>query len=263
MRHVWGLVLSFAVMLGAAMTGHAQADDSIDRILSAGKIRIGVMNETPPYSQLDANNEVVGFDIDYAKALAAALGVEPELVVITAANRLPALVTRQVDLVVATLLLTPERAATIAQSIPYMAFDTVVLGAADKQITNFEDLADLRMGVPRGTISDIIFTREVPDGNIQRFDNDVTAIQALVSGQVDAGAYGALVARAIIDQNPNANLEIKFTATSDYGTIGVNREDVDLLRWVNSWILYSKIHGTLNNLHRQWLKTDLPDLPSY
>lgn len=250
--------------LGALFTGTAHAaDQSLDNILSAGKIRIGVMNEVPPYSQIGANNEVVGFDIDVAKALAEALGVEAELVVITAANRIPALVTRQVDLVIATLLLTPQRSSVVAQSIPYMSFDTVVIGHADKEINGYDDIAALRMGVPRGTVSDTIFTREAPNGDIRRFDNDVTAIQALVSGQVDVGAYGELVARTIISQNPNANLEIKFTATRDFGTIGINREDVDLQRWVNSWILYAKIHGPLDSLHQQWLGMEMPDLPAY
>lgn len=264
MKYLTTMLAAGLIALNALFAAPAQAaDPSLDNILSAGKIRIGVMNEVPPYSQIDANNEVVGYDIDVANALAEALGVKAELVVITAANRIPALVTRQVDLVIATLLLTPQRSAVISQSIPYMTFDTVVIGRSDKEIRNYEDVAKLRMGVPRGTISDIIFSREVPGGDIQRFDNDVTAIQALVSGQVDVGAYGELVARNISKQNPDANLEVKFTAAYDFGTIGVNREDVDLQRWVNSWILYAKIHGTLSGLYKKWLGTDLPELPAY
>lgn len=98
---------------------------------------------------------------------------------------------------------------------------------------------------------------------VQRFDDDAATRQALFTGQVDASAFGKVVVQQIIAEHPDANYEQKFVVASSYGTIAGRRTDADLLRWVNSWIFYSKTNGFLASLHRKWLNEEMPDLPSF
>src|ERR1700738_3899416 len=92
------------VLVAAAMVtvAPAHAQSALDRILSAKKIVIAVQNDVPPYSLGNKDNQLDGFDIDVAKAIAKDLGVELELQVVTGANRIPALLSGRADMVIAT-----------------------------------------------------------------------------------------------------------------------------------------------------------------
>ena len=73
------LSTAIAVFCLALAVPQARANE-LDDIIKAKKIRIGVQNDVPPYSQTDENHQPVGYDIDVAKLLAKDMGVELEMV---------------------------------------------------------------------------------------------------------------------------------------------------------------------------------------
>lgn len=247
----------------AATVGAAQAQTAVDRILSAGRISIAVQNDVPPYSRIGADNEVEGLDISIARQIAADLGVELDLVVVTGANRIPTLLSGRADLAIATLSISPQRAATIDISIPYTAYPMVVIAPESRQLTGYGDTAGLVIGVTRGTMQDEVVTRNAPDARIQRYDDDATTIQALVTNQVDATVFGTAVAADLAARYPDRGFEIKFDAYFSYAGIGVRRTEPDLLQWVNTWVFFNRTNGFLDDLHRTFLNQDTPHLPSY
>ena len=90
------------VAVAALMAGPAIAAD-LQEILENGKVRIGVPVDVPPFGFVDANNEPVGLDVDVARMIGEALGVEVELQQITGANRIPYLVTDRLDMVISAM----------------------------------------------------------------------------------------------------------------------------------------------------------------
>src|SRR5690606_27987763 len=106
-------IAAAVVIVAAALSGPAMAADLQD-ILSAGKVRIGVPIDVPPFGFVDADNEPTGLDVDVAKLIGEALGVEVELQQITGANRIPYLVTDRLDMVISAMGATPERAQQVA-----------------------------------------------------------------------------------------------------------------------------------------------------
>ncbi len=100
MKRYFGLALA-ALLSGMALPTPAQAD--LQEIISAGKVRIGVPVDVPPFGFVDEKNEPAGLDVDVARMLAEALGVELELTQITGANRIPFLVTDKLDLVISAM----------------------------------------------------------------------------------------------------------------------------------------------------------------
>jgi polar amino acid transport system substrate-binding protein len=254
-------VAAVAVLLAAVLPVQAQAQSALDKILSAGKIVIAVQNDVPPYSQIGANNEVEGMDIDIAKAIARDLGVELEMVVVTGANRIPTLVANRADLVIATVAINPQRAAAVALSDPYTSYPMVLIAPHATQMTSYADTAGKVIGLTRGTMQDDIITRNAPDATIQRYDDDATVIQALATGQIDATAFGSSVAAELGTRFPDLKLEPKFDAFSSFAAIAMRRSDADLLQWVNTWIFFNKHNGYLNELHQKWMKMDMPQLP--
>ncbi|POA50601.1 ABC transporter substrate-binding protein, partial [Pseudomonas sp. GW460-R15] len=83
----------------------------------------------PPYGTTDAKNQPDGYDADVAKLLAKDWGVKANIVPVTGPNRIPFLLTNKVDLLVASLAVTPERAKQVQFSQPYAAATIVLYGA--------------------------------------------------------------------------------------------------------------------------------------
>lgn len=104
---------------GSLLSAQAQADQLAD-IKAAGVVKVATFDANPPFGSIDAKtHEIVGYDVDFAKALAKSLGVKLELVATNPANRIPLLQSGKADLIVADITITPERAQVIDFSTPY------------------------------------------------------------------------------------------------------------------------------------------------
>src|SRR5271154_1540530 len=158
MRCLARIAAAIGLLVCVATTQPAAAQ-TIDEIASRGTINIGVLVDLPPYGILNDKQEPDGFDIEVAKLMGTYLGVKVNLVPLTSPNRIPFLLTNKVDLIVATFGITPERAKQVMFSIPYSAIENVVFAPKDRKIASLDDLKGLRVGVPRGTVQDVILTQ--------------------------------------------------------------------------------------------------------
>lgn len=250
--------------IGLATLARPAAAQTVDEILSKGTINIGVLVDLPPYGILNDKQEPDGYDIDVAKLLGKYMGVKVNLVQLTSPNRIPFLLTNKVDLIVATLGVTPERAKQVLFSIPYSAIENVVFGPKDKKIGSLEDLKGLRVGVPRGAVQDVILTSTLGDTvKMARFDDDPSAYQALITHQVDALAETGLTGDTIFAQNPDANIERKFVLLQQPNGITMRKDQWNLHQWVNTFVYFVKNNGELNALHEKWFHKPLPNLPTF
>ena len=242
---------------------HARAQ-TVDEITSRGTVNIGVLIDLPPYALLNDKQEPDGYDIEVAKLLAKYMGVKANLVQLTAPNRIPFLVTNKVDLIVATFGITPERAKQVMFSIPYSAIENTVYGPKDKAISKIDDLKGLRVGVPRGTVQDVILTGALgSSARMLRFDDTPSTYQALLTGQVDAMAETGLTFDGVMKQNPGANIDKKFILLRQPNGVTMRANQFNLHQWVNTFIYYVKNNGELDALHRKWFGTPFPDLPVF
>ncbi len=246
------------LVVGAALSGPSMAADLQD-ILSAGKVRIGVPIDVPPFGFVDANNEPTGLDVDVANMIGEALGVEVELQQITGANRIPYLVTDRLDMVISAMGATPERAQQIAFSSPYSALAIGVFGPDDIAVTTPEDLGSEVIAVARGTTQDLELTAAAPSANIQRFDDDATAAAAFLSGQADLFATANVVAKDLMDNNPDVELNAKFILRFSPTHVGVQQGNPELLRWLDTFVFYHMTTGELSKLTDKWLGQPLPE----
>ena len=147
--------LAAAVAVAATMTAETAKAADLQEILSRGTVRIGVPIDVPPFGFVDADNQPAGIDIDVANLIGEAMGVEVELQQITGANRIPYLVTDRLDLVIASMGATPERAQQIAFISPYSALSIGVFGPDSIEVTAPGELGDQTIAVARGTTQDL------------------------------------------------------------------------------------------------------------
>jgi len=106
-----------ALVIGA--TASFASAQTVETIKSAGTVKIGMMVDFPPFGIMNTSNEPDGYDADVAKLLGKEWGVKVQIVPVTGPNRIPYLQSNQVDLLVASLGITEERAKNVDFSQPY------------------------------------------------------------------------------------------------------------------------------------------------
>jgi polar amino acid transport system substrate-binding protein len=248
--------LGLAALLTAKAFAAAQA---LADIKKRGQIRVGLLVDFSPYGTTNSGNQPDGYDADVARLLAKELGVKLSLVPVTGPNRIALLLSGKVDLLIASLVVTPERAKQVAFSRPYSAATIILYGRKTANIKSAADLKKHRIGVARGGAEDMAVTSSAAQGTeIHRFDDDVSAMQALISGQVDAIGCSTQVAAKVDKRAPGGRFEDKFVLRQQEMAIAVRPDQDDLLKMVNDFVARNMANGELNQLYRKWLERDLP-----
>lgn len=253
-----GIALAAGITLAASFPAAAQ---TVQEIKDKGKLTVGMLVDFPPFGITNAENKPDGYDADVAKLMAKAMGLPLEIVPVTGPNRIPYLLTGKVDMLIASLGITPERAKQVAFSDPYAAIEIGVLAPQKVSIKGADDLAGKRIGVVRASTQDQAVTNAAPkDARIMRFDDDASAVQALLSGQVDAIGVSNVVAKEIKAMAPSNNYEMKFVFRQQPNAVALRQGQDQLMAWVNDFIGTIKKNGELNAIHKKWLGSELPEI---
>jgi polar amino acid transport system substrate-binding protein len=240
-----------------APTASAQ---TIDEIKKKGTLTVGMLVDFPPYGTVDSSNKPDGYDADVAKLLAQDLGVKLNLVPVTGPNRIPFLLTNKVDVLVASLAVTPERAKQVQFSRPYSAATIVLYAPKKTNVKSPADLKGLRVAVARASTQDTALTAIAPPGTeIRRFDDDASAMQALLSGQVDAIGCSTTVAAQIAKRAGDA-YESKLVLKQQFMAVAMRQNQPELLKAVDAFVAKNTANGELNKLYQKWLQADLPKM---
>lgn len=245
----------------AALFPLTAAAQTVADIHKKGKFVVGMLVDFPPFGILNEKNQPDGYDADVARLLAKDLGVPLELVPVTGPNRIPYLLTNKVDALVASLAITPERAKQVLFTDPYSAATIVLFGKAGDKIAGPADLKGLRVGVARASTQDVAVTKIAPEGTqIRRFDDDASAMQALLSGQVDAIGCSTTVAAQIDKRAPKGTYAIKFQLLQQNMAVALRPGQEELAKFLNAAIAKHIADGELNALYKKWIGVDLPKL---
>jgi len=235
---------------------------TLDRIIKEKKIRITAEVTSPPFGILDKDNQPDGSEIATSRQLAKDLGVDLELVQVTAPQRIPALLAGRADVAISSLSITFDRAKTIMFAPPHGALSIVIAGAKGKQIRNAADMAGKKIGLTRATLEEATVPKIAPPNtNIVMFDDIAATMQAMVSGQVDAAGMSAFAAKSVADRNPRANLENKFAVTTAYYAAAVRPGDFDVLQFLRTWVFLNKQNGVLATIYTKYTEVALVELP--
>jgi polar amino acid transport system substrate-binding protein len=241
---------------------HSYADQLAD-ILKSGEIKIAVPENFPPFGSVGKSLEHEGYDVDVAALIAENLGVELAVVPVTSKQRIPFLSSGKVDLVISSMGANPERAKSIWFSSAYAPFFSGAFAASDLDISSADDLSGLKIGLTGGTLEDLELTKIAPeDAEITRFGDNAATISAFVAKQVDVLVTGNTVAAKVAADNADLSIETKFIIKESPAFMGVRSGEMNMLQWVNVFILHKKLGGELNELSEKWFGQSLPPLPS-
>ena len=248
----------------AAQSSAAGQATTVDTIVTRGRILVGMDVSAPPFAYMDRTQRLAGSEVEVANLLARDLGVTLEIVPTSAANRIPYLVTRRVDVMMGALSIFPDRAKLVWFSSPYGSATSVILAPPRAQIASIGDLAGKRVAVARGTYTEQALAAAAPrTARLIRFDDDSQAMAAMTAGQVDAYGVANVPARVLMNRFPREQYQVKVTIPPrNWYAIGVRRGDRDLLQWINTFIFTRREDGSLQRIYENATGDALPLLPT-
>lgn len=247
-----------ALLCSAAITGIAHAD-ALANAEKSGTLRVAVPQDFPPFGTVGPDLKPRGYDIDVANLIGRELKLKVELIQVSSTNRIPYLTTGKADLVISSLGKNPDREKVIDFSDAYAPFFSGIFGPADVSIKSAADTAGKIVGVTRGAVEDLEFSKIAPaTTTIKRFEDNDSTISAYLSGQVQLIATGNVVAASVNEHAKTRRLETKFLIKNSPCYVGVNKGESALLAKVNEAVSKLKQDGELNQVSLHWLQAPLP-----
>ncbi len=220
MKKVKHLFLLFALLFSSLLapvsaltdnsTGASSAtstsQSSVAAIKKRGKIVIGTAADYPPYEFSVKENGVskrVGIDIDLGKQLAKDLGVKAEFKVMNFDSLLVALETHKVDVVIAAMSPTPERAKSVDFSQVYYGDNQdIVINKADQaKYKTLKDFDGRVIGAQNGSEQYDLAKQQMKGAKLKRLDRVNNLIIALQSHKVDGVVMDSTRAKAFVANN--------------------------------------------------------------
>ncbi|WP_267549009.1 transporter substrate-binding domain-containing protein [Rhizobium rhizogenes] len=152
-RRTSAAIFAAALSCGALFTTIAHADATLDRIKGRGALTVGVILSGAPFGYIDpASQEQKGYNLDIAKALAEKLGVKLETVTVTPPNRVQFLQQGKVDILIANMQYTEERAKILDYvPTPYDRSGGAAVGRKDSGLNDWSDLKGKPVCVSQGS----------------------------------------------------------------------------------------------------------------
>ena len=261
-RFCMAIVLGWSlILLPVALAEKASPSQpgTLESVLAKEKLRVGVSLFTP-WTLKTKKGELVGFEIDVAKQLAKDLGVKPEFHEFDWENIVPALLNGKVDIIVAGMVITPQRALKVNFSQPYASSGVglVTNMALTKNFTGLTNLngPDSILTAVTDTVSEDLARRVFPHATIKTFASSQEAIQAVTTGKVHGyvelnpiPTFVALNHPGLVDEP----LSEPLLATK--AGFAVNKGDPDFIHFLNAWIISHEADTWLASAHAYWFDT--------
>lgn len=180
---IHSLVALSAAAFGIAASSAAHADQ-LDDIKKKGELVVGVLGTDEPNSFIDAKTrEIVGYEVDLARAVAAKLGVKLTIKQLAVAARIPELQQGRVDLLAASLTHNKEREAVIDFSLTTFVTGQKVLVKTASGIKDLAALAGKKVVTVKGGTQEPNIRKAVPNVEVVTFETGPQAFQALQQGK--------------------------------------------------------------------------------
>jgi polar amino acid transport system substrate-binding protein len=210
---------------------------AVERIKKRGKLIAGVDQNSFLWGYRDpATGKIVGFDIDLVRAIADEILGDPDKVTyltVPTDQRIPAIKSGKVDLIVRTMTITCDRLKDVAFSTVYFQAGQQLLVPKTSPIKKFDgELSGKRVCTARGSTGETALHGQRYGARIVTVPNQLDCLVRLQLGEVDAVLTDSALAAGQAAQDPAVHLVGGQLTKEPYG-VAMNKADTDLVRRVN------------------------------
>lgn len=255
-------VMLAVFMLASVLTMAVSAkgsDDLLETIQKRGTIIVGLEGDWAPWSYVDENDELTGYDVEVAKAIADKLGVEIQIVPGEWDGLFAGMDAGRYDMVVNGVEVTEERADKYDFSTPYAYIRTALIVKGDNDsIKTFEDLKGKKTANSiASTYMNLAESYGATCYGVSTLDETLTMV---LQGRVDATLNAIVSFTDYMAQHPDSNLKVVAT-TEEASNVAIpmrkGDETASLREAVNKVIDELREDGTLSELSTRFFGEDI------
>ncbi|HAB77813.1 MAG: transporter substrate-binding domain-containing protein [Litoricola sp.] len=220
-------------------------------------LRIATEGAYPPFNGVDANGNLIGFDVDIAMALCEEMKANCELVAQDWDGIIPALVANKYDAIIASMSITDERKQTIDFTNKYYSNYLAVIGPKGA-VAGPDKLAGKSVGAQRSTLAsqwaeDNLMGRS----DVKLYDTQTAAYADLSAGRLDAMVSDIYPAMDWLKDNSGYALAGDKIDINDQIGIGIRQGESDLKAAFNKAIEAIRANGKYAEINAKYFAADI------
>jgi polar amino acid transport system substrate-binding protein len=250
------LLAGLAIWCISARLGR-DTDETWARIQREGVMRVGMDASWPPFEYVDDDGQIVGLDVDLARAIGHRLGVEVEFVNVGFDSLYDALYVGRFDAIVSALPYDPLLYGDVAYSISYFnAGQVLVVRDDETEISEVNDLSGKRLGIEWGSEGDVVgrqLQKEIEGLSLQSYMTPDAVLRALKEGEVEAAIVDAVSAHQFIAAEGGVQV-IGDPLTDELYVVAVRLDSQFLLKALDEALVKIREDGTLERLQEKWFR---------
>jgi len=254
MKRLATIILVIAAMFSIVTGCSSKSAEKEDKMLI-----IGIDDKFAPMGFRDDKNEIVGFDIDLAKAAAEKMGEKVKFQPIDWSTKEAELSSGRIDLIWNGYTITDERKKKVLFTKPYLKNAQVVVTMADSKLTKLDDLTGKVVGLQ--TLSSAADALEAAPikakiKTVTEFADNVQALSDLKSGRLDAVVIDEVVINYYMAKEKESFKVLdESLAPEEYG-IGVKKGNEELLKKLQKAMDEMNEDGTATQISKKWFNED-------
>ena len=255
------MILFMTLMVACQTAPHAGSAaapaSQIDRILTAGELRVGTSASQPPLNMKDRDGTIFGLEIDLARILATSMGVELKLVEKPFAELLGALKAGEVDIIISGMTITSKRNLKVAFVGPYFisgkSFLTKYQTLAKAESLEAVDDEEVVLTALEGSTSQALVQELIPEVKLVTAASYADALQMLKDDKVQALVADYPFCFYAVLRNPAENFIASITPIT-YEPLGIAMpgDDPQMINLVTNFLNTMRDSGKLELLKKRW-----------
>ncbi len=242
-------------------TDNTQTSETAELPKIDGKFIVGLDDEFPPMGFRDENNEIVGFDIDLAKAAAEKLGCEVEFQPIDWDTKELELENGNIDCIWNGLTMTEERQENMEFTKPYLKNKQIIIVKNSSEIQSKDDLNGKKIGVQAGSSAlDAVEGDDIYSslGEVSTYDTNILAFTDLDIQRLDAVVADEIVARYYLANNKN---DFRVVENGDFGDevygVAAKKGNTEFIEKLQAALDAMSKDGTAADISTKWFGEDI------
>lgn len=238
---------------GTASTG--SEDKSLERVKSAGVINVGIEGAYPPFNYYNDKNELVGFDVDIANAIAEKLGVKVNFVVTPWDSIIAGLLSEKYDIIISSMAITEERMQKVDFTKPYYRTGAQLFVPNDSDITDPTKIEGVKIGASIGSTFEAKAKELKVD--LVTYKSDMLTFQDLANGRIKGVITDKAVGASMIKEKNYPFKALGDMLYTEEAGFTVRKGETALKEALNKALDEIQNDGTYEKISNTWFGKDI------
>ena len=230
----------------------------VEQIMARGELRVGFESGYVPFCMTDKKGNFIGFEMDFARRLAKAMGVKFVPVNTAWDGIIPALMTNKFDIIMGGMTITQERNLKVNFVEPFIVIGQAILlnKKLKDKVISYKYLNDPKYIVTSrmGTTGEEAIKKYMPKATYKGFEAEAEAGLEVINGKADALVYDLpFIGFLYSSQGKDKTVMLKDPFTYEPLAWAINKGDPDFLNYLNNFLRQAKGDGFYDRLYKKWI----------